>query len=208
MSMRRQGARRQGKASAGFTLVEILSAVTISLVIILGIGQVDVTRILIKEQVLIFDQSAAAMTHIAKQLQQADRINLISAQSIQFRIPLNQPAGNLDNAANYKWSQYRYDGTANQILFFDNIGTPTPTCGVDRTFTGISAMNLQYQNEEPIAPPGGEPPVQDNNILLLTVSNRTNATLTTQVTIRAGAYTNLMDGLAPSGTSNPPNSSC
>lgn len=112
-----------------------------------------------------------------------------------------------DTASNYRWKQYRYNSSLKQIRFYD----PASPCTVAFRFFDISSLSVTYKDESPL-PPGGDPPVQDNNVLELTLISTSGATLTGEVTIRAGAYTNLGataagdsgTGLAPAGIANPP----
>lgn len=191
---------------AGVTLMELLVASGIALVVLLAIGQVDVTRVHLTQGLgpgaVPQSEAAFAIAHMTRALEQADRLQLVSPSLLQLRIPQNP--NNLDAAAGYRWAQYSFGG--GQIHYYD------PACTLSTAFRDLSALAISYRNEA-IAPPGGEPPVApagaDNNILLLTVSwvdPRSGATeqYASQVTIRAGAYTGIMTGLAPAGISNPP----
>jgi hypothetical protein len=77
---------------------------------------------------------------------------------------------------------------------------------------------MQYRDET-ITPPGGDPsgqnlaPPQDNNVLEMIVEwtdPQTNVTqqFVSQMTMRAGAYTNLTTGLSPSGAAFDPPGAC
>jgi hypothetical protein len=193
----------------GMTLIELMTATVLSVLVILAIGQVDVSRVRLSDEVrrraTAQSEAALALAHMAKSLQQADRIQWINPSDIQFRRFIGDPTapGALDNAANYRWAQYQLvdinpvDGTMDTIRFYDDTAGG---CGVDDSF-GASGLTIQYRDEA-VAPPGGEPPVQDNNVLQMTIEGR----YTTEVTIRGGAYTDLMTGLAPLGVSDPPGS--
>ena len=189
----------------GVTLIELLLVSVLSLVAILAIGHVDVTRVRltqpIRQTTLNRSEAVPVLAQMAKLLRQADRINLLGADNVQVRIP--QDRDNLDLAGSYRWTQYRYDSGTKAIRFYD----PASSCTVLLTFRDIGSLAIQYQDESPV-PPGGEPPVlpsgADNNVLGLTVTSTTAETVIGEVTIRAGAYTNLMTGLAPPGVSDPP----
>jgi len=208
-------------AERGFTLMELAAASTIALVVLLAIGQVDVTRVYLTQDIRqkTSEQSEAslAMAHMTRALQKADRIRLISPDSIQFRVPRGPLGLDLDQAASYRWAQYRLAGS--QIQFFDNIGAApaAPACGADFTFNGISGLTFAYADES-MAPPGNTEPLApstaDNNMLLVTISWDADPgpgvdikSYTGEVMIRGGAYTDLMTGLAPANISNP-NAGC
>ena len=186
----------------GVTLMELLVASTISLVVILAVGQIDVSRILLSQQArqtsTLGSEAQLAMLQFVRDAQQADRINVLGPTNVQLRIPAGNctPAtgvpdpGCFDVAANYRWVQYTF--VSPEIRFYDN--TAGGNCGVDRTFHDISGFVVEYL---PVAqaPPGGDPLVQDNNVLRVqvTTANAQAAPMTYEdtVTIRAGAYTNL-----------------
>lgn len=209
--LRKQEVRSFHLLLRGMTLTELLIGSTLMFVIILAIGHVDVTRVRLTQQVrqtgLSQSEVGLALAHMAKQLQQADRIKRLSASSVQFRVPLGIVF--FDTASNYRWKQYRHDSGAKEIRFYD------PACTLAFTFRDIGSLTVQYKGESP-PPPGGDPPVQDNNVLELIVSSTGTPPMTYQgeVTIRAGAYTNLSAtasgdsgcGLAPCGVSDPPGS--
>jgi hypothetical protein len=182
--------------SRGFGLIEMITATALALIVILAIGQVDVTRVRLSEEVRKRGalEPALALAHMANHLKQADRINLVSPTNVQFRVPLGT---NFDVADNYQWHQYKLDGTTLQFCTGDS---------VDAQFSGITALDIHYEDVEPLAPPGGDPfdPAPEDNNVLEFVINDINDQYRSEVTIRAGAYTNFMMGLAPAGTSDPP----
>ena len=175
----------------------MITATALSLIVILAIGQVDVTRVRLSEEVRKRGslEPALALAHMSRYLQQADRINLIGPTNVQFRRFTEDATvtGALDNPANYVWSQYKLAGTT---LQFCNGSS------VDTQFSGITTLTIQYVDEEPLPPPGGDPANQDNNVLEFVINNQ----FRDEVTIRAGAYSNVMTGLAPAGVSDPPGS--
>ncbi len=179
----------------GFTLIELFTAMALSMIVVLAIGQIDVSRVRLSQEIRrrAPAEAAFALAYMARSLQQADRIVLLSLTSVQFRQFTGDPtaAGALDIPANYTWGQYRLVGL--------DIVSYSASCAVNEAFTALNSLDIQYADEAP-APPGGDPPVQDNNVLQIIVDGR----YTTELTIRAGAYTNLMTGLAPPGVSDPP----
>ena len=64
----------------GLTLMELLVASTISLVVILAVGQLDVSRILLSQQVretsTVGSEAQLAVLQFVRDAQQADRVNL------------------------------------------------------------------------------------------------------------------------------------
>jgi|GEM_PF-5116380 len=70
------------RAQDGLTLAELLIAAAISVVIILAVGNLDVTRIALTKDVVLTTNFQAeaerlAASHLPKRLEQADRINMI-----------------------------------------------------------------------------------------------------------------------------------
>ena len=182
----------------GISLTEVITASAISLLVIILIGQVDLTRVYLSNQTRFNanggTSAALLLGHMQQLLQQADRINLASPTNIQFRRPSTAFGANLDLASSYTWAQYQLVGT--QVLFYDDTGGG---CGVNQTFDDITALTIVY-DDVAIQPPGGDPPVQDNNALGIAVNTR----FILNITIREGAYTNVPSGLAPLGVADPP----
>lgn len=186
-----------GAHAGGFTLMEVLVAMALSAVVVLAIGQVDVSRVRLSGEVRRQAQSEAvlALSHIAQRLRPADRVNLISPSSIQIRQFIGDPTvgGAMDNPANYRWDQYTLVG--GEILLYEDT---VNGCGIDERFIATS-LAVQFIDQAQ-APPGGELAPPDNNLLVVTVDGR----FTSQVTIRASAYSNVPNGSALPGVSNPP----
>ena len=206
----------------GVTLAELLIAGVVAFVVILGITQVDMTRIHIMSQLqatTTLSEAAKAMYHMVKQLMQADRIIVLSADNAQFRIPKDRTALD-DPAAGYRWAQYKLvdgdlDGQPDTINFYDDTAAG---CGVDAVFGGFSStssvllsmgLGVTYHDEDTPPPPGGDPPMNDNNVVRITVT-RTSTQITPPlapvtetdtggVTLRAGAYTDLQAGVGTGG---------
>ncbi|MDP3722146.1 MAG: hypothetical protein Q8R91_01445 [Candidatus Omnitrophota bacterium] len=204
------------------TLTEVLIASTASLVVILAIGQVDVTRILLSNRTrsISTHQSEAGLSlfQMATSLTQADRINLLDTgdcppedlpcpANIQFRVPIGT---NFEQDDNYNWIQYLHadtndDQIPDTLLFFDNTnGVPPGNCTPDGRFLEIGTLTIQYRDEAPL-PPGGEPAVQDNNVLEVAIApSEPTFTYRTQITARGTAYTKDLCGLAACAVSPPP----
>ena len=194
----------------GFTLTELLIGAALGFMMILALGQVDVSRVRLAEEgrrrAGNDTEAALALAQMGRLLNDADRVQLLGPTNMQFRRFIADPSvpGALDNAANYRWAQYKLvDVVApagmDTIQFFDDTNSG---CGVDEIFTATDLV-IQYRNEAG-TPPGGEPavapPGSDNNVLQILISGR----FSTDVTIRAGAYTGVMTGLVSPGVSNPP----
>lgn len=199
----------------GLTLIEILIAATIAFIVMLAIGQIDVSRVRLGEEARrranAGMDATLAIAHMGRLLQEADRVNLVGPDSIQFRRFTGDPtaAGALDNPANYHWAQYKLvdlnptpivDGIMDTIQFNDDTGVVG--CGSPEDAFGAGSLLFQYQDEATTPPPGGEPlGGDDNNLLLITTSGG----LTTEVVLRSGAYTNLTTGLS-TAAGGPPGS--
>jgi hypothetical protein len=203
------------------TLAEVLVASAIGLAVILSIGQVDMTRINIMNQVLrpaTLSEAALGMHHMIKHLMQADRVVVLAPDNVQVRIPQNPAA--LDTPASYRWAQYKLvdgngDTLPDTINFYDDTAAG---CGVDAAFGGsvpasnvVTTMTLvvAYADEDSPMPPGGEPPMNDNNTVRITVAQTwappggspTTETNGGSVTLRAGAYSDLDAGIFHPGDS-------
>ena len=195
------------KSELGVTLLELLLASSVGMVVLLAMAHVDVTRILVGQDARDLSEIQAepsfALTHLTRSVIQADRVNLISASNIQIRIP-PRPETGLDDPNNYRWVQYRLNGT--EIRYFT-----TGPCAVASRFRNVGSLQIQYRDESP-APPGGEPLAGlDNNVLAITVASTVvnpqigqAVSVTGEATMRAGAHTNLMSGLLPPGVGDPP----
>ena len=192
------------------TLTEVLLASSIGLFIILAFSGVDVSRLLLTNQIHqdagFHTEIAYAMSHMLKRLEGADRISLISSDpgNIQFRVPLGT---DLDNAANYDWAQYRYESGSKQLFFY---GQTEGGCSAHLLAKNVTGLTLSQPDEAP-APPGGEPSSADTNVLALSITvedpDTQNAlTFRGEVTIRAAAYTDISTGL--SSTVSPPPAVC
>jgi hypothetical protein len=196
--------------------MELVVASTISVVVVLALGQVDVTRLLLSQRVRDTAQTNSealfALAALVRDAQQADRVNVVSASDVQLRLPAGNcvvPAGVpdpgcFDNPANYRWVEYKLAGTT--VQFFDD--TAGGACGVDRTFYDITALSVAYVDAVTQAPPGGEPfaaSQADSNVLqvqMTTAPSQTGdaMTYTDVVTLRAGVYSNVNASGSDSGS--------
>ncbi len=184
------------KSEWGVTLMEVLLASSIGVVILLAMAHVDVTRIFVGQQAKdlseIQAEPAFALTHLARSIVQADRVNLISPSNIQIRIPpITGTQADLNDPTKYAWVQYRLDGTT--LRYFN----PTNPCTEVSHFGNVQELTLRS-----VA----------NNIFEITITStaadpqtREAVHFTGQATMRAGT-TNLTTGLLPPGTGNPPTS--
>lgn len=193
------------RTEQGVTLMELLLASSIGVVILLAMAHVDVTRILVGQQATgvadIQADPAFAVTHLARSITKADRLNLISPSNVRIRIPPDTGTG-LDNPANYNWVQYRLDsdpmsGTRNTLFYFKI--NPDGTCTQASRFANIESLTLRPDVSN----------VGANNILEIIIAStadpqtREAVTFTGQATMRAGA-TDLTTGLLPSGVGDAP----
>ncbi len=217
----------------GVTLFEILIATTLAMILILAITQVDMTRVYISEDIRRNlnrnGEAELALTHMGKWLQMADRVVVVSANNVQFRVPVPTEAACqpiptpdcFDRAANYTWGQYRYDSGLKQILFYYPVTSscPTPITYGQAPDSSLAGLTVTYNDADSTQQAlGSDPPSPDNNLLQIKVISEgvtpsTNRPYQSQVVLRAGAYTNLnataqnsSSGMEPTGSiSSAPN---
>jgi len=193
----------------GLTLMELVVASVLAVVVVLGIGSIDVARVRMQEEIRQTSDAAspgrmeAALTMITirRGFENADRINLIGPSNLQIRVPLGTT---FDAAGDYRWDQYKLVG--NELRLYSG------GCGSPKVLASqITNLSVAYQDVA-AAPPGGEPPNQDNNVLSYSLAWSDG--VRTQVfpgwvTIRSGAYTNIATGLDGSGGDvSPPPGGC
>lgn len=198
------------QTSRGITLFELMLASALGLAVIVAVGQLDVSRTRLHEQISATAGSEAvlALAHMGRNLEQADRINRLNASDVQFRIA--HDPDHLGDATGYQWSQYRLIG--HDIVFYHDVGDARtePDCTEDERFHEIAALNVQYRDAASAPPPGGEPGGGfDNNVLEIYVRTEhpqtgAQTTYTGEATLRASAYTALLTGLSGPGVSEPP----
>lgn len=212
--MRRAQRSRQ---QAGVTLLELLIAGTIGLVILLGLAQTDVTRLLVgsrvRETAFRHDDARNAIGHLVKRLEAADQVVLLDASnapcqlncvSVQLRVPLGT---NLDVAGNYQWMQYKL--VSGQFRHYE----PAASCTVATRFNDVSGFTLSYEDRSP-APPGGEPlGGSDSNLVQISLTSTwtdpqtggvTTTTFPATVALRSAGYTNVSTGLSQVNSTPPP----
>ena len=173
--------RWQGRR--GVTLMEVLVASTLAVLVVIGIGRMDVGRVQIVEDLRqrsvasgigYREETALALFHLSKHLEQADRINLVNT-GIPAAIPFTGPPGvaNLqvripvcptspptpacyDVATSYRWDQYVRIG--NELRFYENTAVGPPyLCSSMRVLARqITSFTIAFMDTAP-APPGGEP---------------------------------------------------
>ena len=157
----------------GMTLTEIMLASVMGLVVILAVGQVDLTRVrlmnaALRPQATLLAAAGLTLDDMVKQLVRADRINLISPSHIQIRLseidtscpaigagcPIvctgctgaAPPSCCYDIPGNYRWVQYK---------LVNGGDSPAPDtvnfynegdCTRDRYFGGF-ATSIKYDYE-------------------------------------------------------------
>jgi hypothetical protein len=225
-------------SKSGITLMEVIVASILAVVILVALTQIDLTRMNLGNRARNpgISEAPLALANITRQLERSDRVVLPSADDVQFRyfidIPANRtpgcqappfPATCLDDSANYRWGEFRHAQNAqgiNFILFFDDTASG---CATDYQFRDINNLAIQFQDATPAAPPpGGDPAVQDNNMILISVSSlnpqdpdATILTYTGEVAARGLPYSDVGatgvdsgSGTAAPGISNPPAQCC
>ena len=195
-------------------MTELLIASAIGFIVILVVGQTDVTRVLLAEQArgraTQYMEAVYAMNHMLKQLENADRVKLVQTGNnaavlsppppmmrIQFRVPTSvTDSASADDPNNYTWKQYNFTGgPLNQVVFYDDTlngcGNKKIVAflGVTTLMPGVPGVLIHYLNTAP-APPGGDPAdvnlatPLDNNVLAIDITTPNPKTLTESVTIR------------------------
>lgn len=182
------GIRSRG-AAQGMTLTEVLVAIALSGLVVVGLGLTDVGRFRMQEAVrrqattlVSQTQPALASRDIGRSLERADRIVIRDSGiagvnprgtppgpgKIQMRYPTcPSPAtpACLANAANYAWEEYRLNGTTLERLLSTGCATPEVLA------VNISGLTFRFKDEvdpAPPAPPGGYPFFPDtsqNNVV-------------------------------------------
>ena len=189
-SSRLQSAVCSLQSEKGITLFELLVASVLGVVVMLAMGQVDVSRIYHSQEVrgtaTAQGEAGFAVTHITKQLMLADRVNLLSAGDLQLRAPIGT---SFDLGSNYVWKEYKYDSPTQELRFYD----PAAGCTLAATFRDLSAVTMTQAA---------------NNTLQLAVASTnpyTDITMTYngQATLRASAN-DVTTGLADPSVSPPP----
>lgn len=187
-------------SARGVTLLELMISALIGTLIILAFSGIDAGRLYITNQVRadagLHTELAYAMSHMLKRLERADRINIISNDpgNIQFRDPPTTLAGGLDGAANYEWSQYRYDGAIPGLIqFYDDTGGGCPAGNlladnitamiVTRDPTATNEISIEMTANDPVA--------------------GTTLTFRGEVLMRAAGHDLVVTGLSPAAPGPP-----
>ena len=211
-------AGRRGITSNGFTLTELLVAMTLAALVAIGIGTVEGSRAKIEQEILqrsglLSGQAdvALAAARIAERLTAADRFNIDNGAGLyQFRVPVGcagaaiPPPSCFDDPANYQWDQYKLNAGGALTLY-----TKTEAgCATSRVLAkNVAALTLTYFDQAS-PPPGGDPPVQDNNILQYSLTwdngmlgaNKRTRQFTGGVAGRAIPYSKVNSGATDSGS--------
>lgn len=212
-------------------MIEILTASVVAAIVLIGLGTMEAGRTKMEQEVLQRSgltseegQVALATVRMTELLTSADRFSINNGiGSFQFRIPDMQTgpcAGGVpapscfDDPANYRWDQYRL--TAGELRLYTNTGGG---CGNKRVVArNVTLLAFTYRDQAP-APPGGDPAVQDNNLLeygltwdngLAGTQNRTRQ-FAGRIVSRAIPYSDVGTtasdsgfGLSPAAVSTPP----
>lgn len=207
---------------AGMTMMEVLIASAISVLVVVGITSLDITRSRLQEDTrrqsgLLTPEHgrvALAVIHLVKHLERADVVAITGALGdnvLQIREPavggcVVVDAACIDNPANYRWSEYSL--TAGTLQFYDNTGAG---CGAVTPLAGqVTGLTIQFQDASG-PPPGGEPAVSDpadNNMVAFSIGWSDPATgrshdFTGQVAIRASPYSDVTSGMSTSAPGTP-----
>lgn len=210
----------------GFTLTEVMLASTLAVVVMIGVGALEVVRSQlsqdIRQRVGVAEpqrvQAAlGAPVRITRSLQQADRV-ILTSDTIQLRTylpttdcptipgscttPGRAPAlCCFDLQANYRWDEYHYDAASKTIQLYTDTRAG---CGnVSRVAEQITQVTFSYVDTAP-APPGGEPFAdgRDNNVVgyqLEWANNGRNQQFVGRVVLRSIPYSDLNAGCSWGG---------
>ncbi|MBI3010978.1 MAG: hypothetical protein HYY58_00595 [Candidatus Omnitrophica bacterium] len=204
------------------TLTEVLVATALAALVVIGLGTMDASRGRIQEDLrsragamVAQTLPALSLVELAKSLERADRIVILSPGDIQVRYvyqcPTNPPnPACFDDANNYRWEELRLrNGNLERLL--------STACGTPEVLADqITSLTFQYKHEA-ASPPGGDPfapDLSDNNAIEYVVTwsdgPRTHE-FRGEVTSRAIPYSDVNasngdsgSGLAPAGVSDPP----
>ena len=226
-------------ARAGLTLTELLLATAVSFVIMAAVFLVDVSRTRMHKElrestVVLTEQGRAALSgvlQLTKFLERADRIVLVNGANAQFRTfqggtdagacvgcaGTPPPSCCFDIGGNYRWDQAALVGDALTLWRDTNGG-----CGTSRVLARqITQASFAFATDQGAPPPGGEPSLNDLNLIQYSVTwndvagTGRSQTFTGQVTSRAIPYSSLGAtptdtglGLAPAGVSDPAPATC
>jgi hypothetical protein len=170
-------------AGCGMTLIELLIASSLAVLVMVGIGNLDVARTrmaeVLKERSGIGTgqgQAALGSIQFARAVQGADRLNILATGltgvaptgtagqgKIQLRtIQTVCPTAACLDGATYRWDEYRWRAGA-----FEQVVNTAVGCGTVRALAqDMASVTFRYRDES-LAPPGGEPfpGPDDNNIL-------------------------------------------
>ncbi len=183
----------RGAATRGMTLTEVLVASVLAVVVIIGIGSIDMTRIRITQDIRNpglatseLTRAALAAQGISSHLLRADRLNMVEGSLYQARIPSMTTTGCtgagvvpdqscLDDPLNYRWDEYVLDGDQ-LVLYTDTRANkldpndPTPQCSAKIVLASQiqdAAVTFHWRDVAP-PPPGGDPfptSPDDNNVV-------------------------------------------
>jgi prepilin-type N-terminal cleavage/methylation domain-containing protein len=185
--------RRRRPVPPGLTLLEMIVAIALSGVVILAIGQFDVSRVRIASTMRALGQpeGGLALLYMARSLQSADQVVLVSPTTIKFRQFTGDPTipGALNAPANYTWRQYRFVNcpTGQCIELRRSSG-----CVLEERFHNVSSLAMAHQDRA-----GTPAPDMNNMEIVIDGRHRTEVILrdTSDATIASTAM-----GLSP----NPP----
>ena len=191
--------------------MELITASLIGFVVIMGLGQVQVTSYRLYNFIKNSDpvsgrsrisEAGFAWQTLARDVEQADRVILLDANSdgiadnIQLRIPQGT---SFDSENNYRWFQYQFDKTRQQLRVYDASCTPY------NIFHQIGDFRIKFLHIAKTPPsgkepwPGVKPPqVEDNNTLIASVASTDDdeASIEGAMVMRGVAYANIHAGFS------------
>lgn len=220
----------------GLTLTEVLIASALAVVVIMGIGSVDVARLRMEEELKARSglttgqgQVALATIQFTKDIATADRLYIMDSGiagvdpggtvdqgKLRIRYSDCSTPACFDNAASYRWDEYRV-----QAGKLEKLSDVHVNCSNVRVLASeVGSLTFRFRDEGPPPPGGGEPFTgpEDNNALEFSIrwqgtDSRTHEFHSLAET-RAISYSNVEDtdltgtaGDSGSGVDVPPRDS-
>ena len=190
--------------SRGITLVELVVASTLGVAAILALGQMDVARVKLfnelaqdRTKVEVSMEASVALDDILSDLKMADRIVLVapgagvSAKNVLIRIVEGE---DFDNPANYRWVQYRFDNEHQRLEYYNFTPSHASDCtaAMEQGIPHVKNFWVKY-TDIASAPMGGEPfpSGRDNNLVTVKIEPDAGSVRWGSTTVPAIPYSNL-----------------
>ncbi len=162
----------------GVTLTEILVAMTLVVIVVVGFSITDAGRVRMEKNLrdraiprIAQVKAALAVNQIAKQVTQADRIIILNSSTPgkmrlrQVTCPEPIQPTCFTSGANFAWKEYRLNGTNNnvEVLPVTGVGCGSPTVLAE----SVSSLTFEFVDVSACAFPSAP---QDNNVVGYTLT--------------------------------------